>query len=395
MTATSVKFFAHTMPGAPALSGSAGAVVSVLDACLVNGFGAKALDSLVVASGIATATISTGHSHVANGVALVAGATPADLNGERRVLSVSATQFTFDASGINDQTATGTITTKVAPLGWVKPYSGTNKAAYKATDLTATACMLRVDDTSAQAARVVGYESMTDVDTGTGPFPTAAQQSGGFYWSKSDAASSAARPWFLFGDERTIYLCIAPANTIARHSVFGFGDIMSYAAVDAYGAFLAGAASINASLSAVHNTDLARAYVTSSPGVNDGMALARDYTGVGASVGGCKAGALYVSASAAFSGSNSYHGSNLAYPNPADQSLITTPVHIFSANGVARGVLPGVLHTPQIINAGSVFASGDIVSGTGASTGKKIMAIRGGSSSIEAAVFFDILGPWR
>lgn len=38
MTAdTSVKYLHSAMPGAPVLSGTAGSLISVLDACLVNG----------------------------------------------------------------------------------------------------------------------------------------------------------------------------------------------------------------------------------------------------------------------------------------------------------------------------------------------------------------------
>ena len=71
---------------------------------------------------------------------LIAGASPAGLNGEQRVTSVTATQFTFAATE-SDQTATGTITSKIAPIGgWQKAFSGTNKAAYQiTTDIGATA----------------------------------------------------------------------------------------------------------------------------------------------------------------------------------------------------------------------------------------------------------------
>jgi hypothetical protein len=39
--------------------------------------------------------------------------------------------------------------------------------------------------TPARPWRASGYESMSDVNTGTGPFPTAAQVAGGGYWEKS------------------------------------------------------------------------------------------------------------------------------------------------------------------------------------------------------------------
>jgi hypothetical protein len=134
MADTSVKYFHGSMPGAPVLSGTAGALINVLDACLVNGFGVSAVASLVVAGEVATATISGGHSGEVGSVMTVAGATPSGLNGEKKVLSVGGgnTTLTFDATGIADQTATGSITIKVSGAGWVKAFSGTNLAAYRA-----------------------------------------------------------------------------------------------------------------------------------------------------------------------------------------------------------------------------------------------------------------------
>jgi len=58
MPDTSVVYFDSTMTGAPALSGTAGTLIGLLDACLQDGFGGVTLDSLVVASNVATATYS-------------------------------------------------------------------------------------------------------------------------------------------------------------------------------------------------------------------------------------------------------------------------------------------------------------------------------------------------
>jgi hypothetical protein len=93
--------------------------------------------SLVVASNIATATISGGHSAEVGSVVLVSGATPSGLNSEKKVLSVGAgnTTLTFDAPGISDQTASGTISLKLAGAGWSKEFTGTNLAAYKSNNV--------------------------------------------------------------------------------------------------------------------------------------------------------------------------------------------------------------------------------------------------------------------
>ena len=191
---TTVKYYHSAMSGVATLNGTAGSLISVLDACLVTGFNLKTADSLVVAGGIATLTISAGiGAFEVDAVALVAGATPSGLNGEKRVLSVTTNTITFAATGISDQTATGTITAKLAPAGWEKVYSGTNLAAYRSSDVSGTRMYMRVDDTGTTNARVVGYESMTDVNTGVMPFPTSLQQSGGYYWPKASAANGTAR----------------------------------------------------------------------------------------------------------------------------------------------------------------------------------------------------------
>ena len=123
---TSVKFFSYLHSGAPTLNGVAGSLIDVLDACLVNGFGAVTVSTLSVASEVATVTVSTGHDLEMVGVNTgpvisVSGATPASLNDEWRIDTVpSATQFTFRCPGRSDGSATGTISVKRAPAGWEK-----------------------------------------------------------------------------------------------------------------------------------------------------------------------------------------------------------------------------------------------------------------------------------
>src|SRR5574337_1832659 len=206
---TTVVYFHSAMTGAPSLAGQAGTLIAVLDACLVNGFGAGTVDAVVISGGVATVTRSAGHSFEVGTVALISGATVSggSINGRQRVLAVTSSTWTFDATGLADQSATGTITAKLAPAGWTKPFSGTNLAAYKG-DVTGTGCLLRVDDTGGTVGRVVGYESMTDVNTGSGPFPTSTQISGGGSLGKSSTADATARPWMIFADDRTFYICV-------------------------------------------------------------------------------------------------------------------------------------------------------------------------------------------
>lgn len=231
---TSVKFITENMPGAPVLSGTAGALISVLDALLVTGFGLRTATSVTVAGGVATVTLASNaqNANLLHSVILVDGvaAPMADLNGEQRVTAAGTTTLQF-ATAVADGTATGTITVKSAPAGWEKLYSGTNKAVYRSTHVQSAKHCLRVDDTGTTSARVVGYETMTDVDTGVGPFPTAAQMSGGGYWWKSIDATATARGYFFAADPRMLLAAPRPSGVGAALSanVRGFGDPIALA----------------------------------------------------------------------------------------------------------------------------------------------------------------------
>jgi hypothetical protein len=239
---TSVRTYLSTMTGAPTLSGTAGTLITLLDNCLINGFGSVTLSSLVVASNVATATVNTGHGFSMIGgsggvgpVIRIAGATPSALNRDWRIASVpNSTTFTFVTADISDQTATGTITVKIAPADWTKRFSGTNKAAYARTDEDATAMLLRVDDTGTTTAQVRGYEEMTGIDTGAGLFPTIAQvaAASGLWW-KSSAANATAQAWVLMADGFRLAFFPMPTAASFRHPYL-WGDLLTNITGDAY-----------------------------------------------------------------------------------------------------------------------------------------------------------------
>lgn len=171
---TSVKHFYSAMAASPALSGTAGALLSTLDACLVTGFGTKAADSAVITGGVCRLSFASGVSAAKQeAVILVTGATPAALNGEQKVTAVANGWVEFKTA-LPDGAVTGSITFKVAPLGWEKVFSKTNVTVYRPTDPASTRPFIRVDDSNAAFARVQMYESMTDVDTGSGVTPALA-----------------------------------------------------------------------------------------------------------------------------------------------------------------------------------------------------------------------------
>ena len=385
---TSVKYFHSAMTGAPVLSGTAGSLIAVLDACLVNGFGSKTADSVTVASGIATFNVSAGiGAFEADAVILVAGATPSWLNGEKRIISATATAVTFDATGISDQTATGTITAKLAAAGWEKQFSGTNLVAYRSGDVTSTRAVLRVDDSGTTAARVVGYENMSAISTGNGPFPTALQQSGGLYWPKANAANATARGWTVIADNKTAYVHLhtVTSNIGVAGTLVAFGDFAGYKSGDAHAAMLAGIASDTSASTSGQTADMSHSSGTL-------FYMPRAYTALGSSLAGATAVESYAPSSG-FSGAANASATP-AYPNGADNALILSRKIIYET-GSLRGVMRGIFFAVQ--NCQASFAWRDKIAGQGPYVGRKLMAIKGagsaGTSSL-GVTFFDVTGPW-
>lgn len=372
-TDTSVVYLDSTMSGAPALSGEVGKLIAVLDAALVNGFGSITLDSLVIVDNVATGTISTGHNLAMVGdtgpVILIEGASaPAAINGRFRIQTIpNATTFTFITSGISNQTATGTITAKRAPAGREKAFSATNKAAYRSLDLASTRMYLRVDDTTTNYAGIKGYEAMSDVDTGTGAFPSANR-----YAPKSQSANSTARDWFLIGDSRLFYLLVY-THTSNEDSLV-FGDIIPFQSSDAYHCWLCCSDQTSYADNNLHQVD----------GAVTGSDLARSYTQVGGSV----TSGRYASRSQ----SNLGHAAGFTYPNLADYAIHACPVLITEGATVWRGVAPG-LWSP-LHNASDYLSMADVYDYFPELPGRTLKRVNIRTFG-QAMALFDITGPWR
>lgn len=373
MPDTTVKYYDSTMSGAPSLSGTAGQLITLLDACLANGFGSVTLDSLVVADDVATGTVSAGHNFAMLGatgpVITIAGATPSGLNGEWRIASIpGSTTFTFATSGISDQTATGTITASRSPAGFSKVYSGTNKGAYQANSVQSTRLFLRVDDSVAQYPPIKMYETMSGVDTGTGVAPT----SGSLYFPKSSAASSSTRAWRLYADHRAFYLVVDASNNGNYGSQLFFGDINSYVSGDTYGCGVIASDSANTTTNNFQKLDSASA----SP---VGGLLARDYT---------KTGSAVTLARYSHSKTTSMGYNAQAYPNAAIGGILCWPVEVWEGTTRARGLMPGVwnpVHNSTLTDNAII----DNVSPMNCSL--KIQTLQSGTTFGA----FDLTGPWR
>lgn len=391
---TSVKFYREDFPGAPVLNGVAGSLIGLLDACLCTGFGLRSATSLVVAGGVATLTLASDvkNGNLLNSVILVAGSSIAALNGEQRVTAVSSTELKF-ATAAADGTASGSITVKTAPAGWEKKFSGTNKAVFRSLSPESLGMHLWVDDAGSTHCKVRGFESMADVDTGTGPFPTTPQSATGGSWIKSYA--SGAR-WDLFADARAfIYAPVPSSGNQPTHIVqtqYFFGDFLPYRSGDAFAAVL---------FSSVSDTGSSAVYyggaLFGGQGAANGMCrFARSYSAVGSAVEAF--GTPTAGAPTQASGTDGYFG---VFPTPTDGGLrltqmqLTEVAAVGASNAVLRGALPGVFYAPQS-GLGTYFQRGD----TTTATGRRLYTVTVSSDVTNVGVqggrgFVDITGPWR
>src|SRR6185436_20075392 len=96
-----VRFYSSRDAGAPVMNGNVGSMISVLDACLVNGYGSVAISSITQAAGVATVTTTAPHGYniVPTANILIAGASPAAYNGEFRCTITGTNTFTYAVPG--------------------------------------------------------------------------------------------------------------------------------------------------------------------------------------------------------------------------------------------------------------------------------------------------------
>lgn len=380
---TDVKFFHSEMPGAPVLSGIAGSLVAVLDACLVNGWGLLTAQSASVTSEVCTLTFATGHAFNPLSVALVSGAGDAAINGAQRITATSTNTISFAAPGVADGPVSGTIAAKLAPAGWLKAFAGTNKAAYKSAAPDATGCVARIDDTGTTYARLRAYETMTDVDTGVGQTPTDVQRSGGLYIAKSSSSNSSARKWIVAASDRSVFVLTAFRIEYNDYAPYFFGDFSSLKAGDAYNFLLTGDASDMTGSGYVGQNPLTSSYSS------ENTYVVRAYTQSGGAFG----------CILRKPGVNGYSGStsNPVGPNPINNAIEICPTLVFEGGSITtaprRGVLPGLYGIPHFL--GSAYDSKQQIAAVEGLPGHVLIGVRFSSvDSVGCRYALDITGPW-
>jgi hypothetical protein len=393
MAGTTVNVFRSTDAGAPVLSAAQGTVINVLDACLINGYNSKTIT--ITRTGQTATASCTSHGYALDGATKVriSGAGQAEYNGDFTIFNVTTNTFDFTVTGSPASPATGTITSIVAPLDWSKPFSSTGLAAYRSNAVTGTRLYLRINDNNPdantyQTARMIGYESMSDINTGLAPFPTTAQISGGLWISKSYNASGVAVPWVLIGDGYSFYFFNVPYLTsYSGYRIYHFGDIASFKQSDPYGCFIAGDLA-NATLQAPEGSSNIVATSTQTTLVDSaqGRYLARAYTNLGGSI------ITLLQGNYTLGGTVSGYSGVVPFPNPCNNGYYLSPFYLSEASCL-RGKLGGMWQTLQIrpFNASNV-----IIPASQNSVGRRLLILQtGGVSTTYGERAFDIDGPWR
>lgn len=300
---------------------------------------------------------------------LIQNATDSAFNTSFLVLTTpTTTTFTFAITHADGHDDSATSTVCIAPLGWTREFSGTNKAVYRAP--SGNRYYLRVDDSQAQYATINVYETMSDVDTGTNATTTV-------YWKKSDASSTATREWYLIGDATRFYLTTAWNGTSysTLHGGYSFGDFTSYKSGDIYNTFVNGHTTNNPSYAYANSGFY---YVDRS--TTTGNYLVRSFSGQPGSVVFCKY---------AFGGNQMGYSTTFPLFNPVDNGIHLFPTKIVETGYYLRGTMPGLWCPLESSNG--YFSSNDrtIVIG-----GRTYMAIKIQPSSGAGNCWFDITGPW-
>jgi len=292
------------------------------------------VSSISVTSNVATVTTSTDHGYNQYDIIAISGANEPVFNDSFRITEITSSTVFKVAVATADGSATGTITCKIAPLGWTREFTKTNKSVYRAP--AGNRFYLRIDDSQAQYATMAMYETMSSVDTGTG-------KSANVYWKKSNASSTAAREWWAFGNDKFFYL-FTSWDASGGNCGYAFGEFPSLRMGDLYNTLIIGYSSATPSYIYLSQSFT---YCNNASAQNTGHYLIRSLLG---------SSTLGFFKTSTPSGQMSY-GTSVSFPNFADIGLHLFDIKIIENAGPYRGKMPGLLVAME--STGGYFASGD------------------------------------
>lgn len=351
---------------------SDGQILKVLDSALIDGFNPQNVVSATIVTTGVKLTYAEEHGYETRQLVTVTGATDVKLNGKHRVIEKTSTTLIIDCVGVSD--VTGTMVTRVAPLGFESIFGNTtaNKRAYRSTNLEGTRTVLYLDASlptghgysstnPAKRVMVSMCENMTVLGTEINSYTKTinaktTRKNGTLFWYQArpstrtePTTSIEYRSWVIVGNGDVFYLLNDWQDWTTQEyklrDMYAFGDVLSLGGeTDQHNCMWIGAIAPN-------DEDK---YSTASTGGELGGDVAtspiglfiKDHTGVGdvqpfvMTTGGYS--------TVQQSGHNT-DALTIPTPNPASSSLICFPIHALTKKGI-RGSLPGILALPHHMN---------------------------------------------
>lgn len=398
-----VKWFSNAMAPTMLLStGSAGSahtvtpgsLISLLKACLVTGFGIKTVSAINydAANAKIVVTIPSGHTYQQYQVIELSGANESGFNGEFRVMKVTTTtvECALDNSVPSATSATGSLSAKIPPLGWVVEFedAATYRCIFKRSDASATDYRLLIDNSAwggwnsgnGHLAKALSVYNVTDINT----YTVASED-------RIPCSHNYASPdWYLVGSTKFVYF-MPKFAAAGQRGVYAWGDFPSRRPGDRHNLLVA-----------LHYTKTVDGVSWASASVgpyNDFCALnsttfryvARSYTQLPT---GSAAGVAAKFVADNPGGVMGYGFPISAIPiNPADNGFVFNyPVKVFD-DGSWRGVIPG-LRNPYSSPAGY---DGRVLVGINGDMTLCILVSKQYHGTVNQGVSligFDIVGPW-
>lgn len=397
----SIPVFYHSgMAGFPAgNTRTAGGLIAVLDACLVNGANLLTAVTLTQAGGVATATFAGNHNFAIGDSVEVSGATPTAYNGRKTVTAktVDAVSFAVDAGTASP--ATGTVQIKHPGAGWSKTWSDGNAAAYRsATSDGGVGAYMQIEDNnpytdSHQTFRWRACEGHTGLDTAT-----RLATPGRRFFRSADHDK-----WWVVADDRTAYVHFVGASSASNHEMFAMGEIASLSPTDSGAWMFPGHSAAGASQAAGSPLSLGQRNDTGTG--NWSLQLLKPWAGFDV-LADASPTMLGGPAENPLGGNSSLSDAQRSgsAPNPLTGAVELVPVRVMEkiqqgispGSALVRGVFPGAYQlTGKLADAlfderMTAIMSGTVVNGTV----RKIMVARC-QNTAAAQVAFDLTGPWR
>jgi hypothetical protein len=312
------KYTSSDASGPGTMSGTVGSVLTVLDACLVNGYSGK------TAAGWTKPFANSGN------------------------------------------------------IGCYKQGSGSGFSLVINDNGTGTAGAQEFFATGWQTLAGIG----SPVGSGTGQFPTPAQllTNGEVVARKSAAASGVGRGWVVFADSSTFYLFIASGDLTGCYMDFGFGNCYALEGLssDPYCCIIMGRNTQNEANTApaTNFTQFGGVDCCSFPGVGSsivtkGHYVANNAAGSSGSMTVYKFGDVGKGA-AFFTGSVTNISGTVPAPNPYDGAYYMSPLFIMDTSFGIRGYLRGLY---QLCHPTTSFTDGQTFNGANDFAGKSFQLV--------------------